>query len=175
MLSKHEGKYYVHSDGRVTQDWTGIASDEFVKVFKAKDCVYAICGNADSVLMLHEVFNKGSKPTQVLRTMSSPEFYPFLKSCSVLVGTAHHGCYSISINPKGFLSDALDVSIIPWPDNSLPQVKGSGFLNVKTLLAAKDKVTPTLVKKSIKDSYKVNHTIGGSIFEASIAINKDSK
>lgn len=172
VMSKHKDHYYIHADGRCTQDWMGIASDEVTKVFEGKDFIFGLAGAAAAQLIIGEALAKETRPMQLLKLLESSEFKPYLRSCSALIATTNHGAYGLSVRPEGFLSSTMTVDIIRWNEGDLPQSIGSGFLNVRTLLSLNSKVTPELVKKAIKDSYKVNHTIGGRISETKLKISK---
>jgi hypothetical protein len=168
VLSKHENHYYMHADGRTSQDWMGIASDNSVKVHTGKDCIYGTCGRAAAKVIVKALLSRTRDPLKMAKLLHHKDFKDILQESSTLVATKKHGCYSINIRGASLFSPKADHSIITWDLDTLPQILGSGFLNVRTLLAQYDKPTPEQVRKAIEDSYKVNHTIGGLISEVKL-------
>lgn len=185
VMSKYDGSYYLTSDGRTTQDWAGIASDETQKVFAGNNCAYGICGNASAKTVIHELLRKSTKPIDVLRHARHESFKGLLKDCSVLVATKKHGCYTLNINAANPFQPEDRLSIIPWSDEQLPQVAGSGFLNVRTALGVikdqegEDNNTnhqhPDSIVWAITQSYKDNHTIGGRVSQVELQLTKAKK
>ncbi len=174
VMTKHDGHYYMTGDGRTTQDWIGISSDNSIKVHEGKDCLYGVCGNASAKLVIKALLDKTRDPLKLLKLMGSKEFKDILQDSAAMVATKKHGCYTLRIDNKKDKDGAktTDFSIVPWQDADLPQMVGSGFISVRTLLAQKNTITPMTVKDSIFDSYKVNHTIGGLITQVKLKVGK---
>ncbi len=174
VLSKYEGHYYMHSDGRTSQDWMGIASDNSIKVYEGKECIYGTCGKAAAKVIIKELLNKTRDPLKMAKLLYHKDFKDILQDSKTLVATKKYGCYTISISmgrSSMFNSGKTECDIILWEDANLPQITGSGFLNVRTLLAQYETdPSPMQVKEAIKDSYKVNHTIGGLISEVKLKV-----
>lgn len=180
VLSKFEGYYYIHGDGRTSQDWMGIFSDESIKVHKGKDCIYGICGNCADILPLSEALKHTRDPFKLLKLLNGKEYKPLIQSTGVLVATTSHGCYSIERRPHRDPAIEADpakrpgATIMPISLAQMPVMDGSGFISVRTLLAQKDpnEISPDVVEDAIQDSYKVNHTIGGKVSSVRLKIGK---
>ncbi len=165
VLSQHEGSYYMTGDGRATEDWRGVCTDNFIKVHSGKDYIYGTCGNCSANVVVKALLAKTRDPIKLLKLMKHKDFKDILQDSSTLVATKKFGCYTLDISKSKvlFTPSAAEGDIILWDDGTLPQIAGSGYLNVRTLLAQKEKASPKEVIKAIEDSYKVNHTIGGKI------------
>lgn len=70
VLTKEKNTYHIHGDGRTSQDWMGIASNNSKKVHEGKDCIFGICGKASAKLIMKDILNKTSAPMQVLRKLT---------------------------------------------------------------------------------------------------------
>lgn len=171
VLSKSNGHYYMTGDGRTSMGWMGIASDTTQKVHQLKDCLYGVCGNASAKMIIEMLLKRTRDPKRLIKLLLHKDFKDILQDCEALIATQKFGCYTISIsNGHPMFKSSGSSEIITWSDESLPQISGSGSLNVKTLLSVnhEDKPTPEQIVKSIEASYKVNHTIGGTITQVSL-------
>ncbi len=170
-LTKYKNTYTISGDGRTSQDWAGVSTDSSIKVFKTKDCIYGGCGHASARLVINKALSRTSDPFKLLKLLNHKDWRDLLQPTSVLVASKKHGAYTVSIDKRGMLSTGHDVNVITWDDGALPQVIGSGFLQVRTLLSMHDngKLSPKVVKDAITSAYKTNHTIGGNITQLSIS------
>lgn len=175
VLTEHEGFYYMTGDGRTSQDWMGIASDNSVKVHEGKECIYGTCGNASAKLVIKALLDKTRDPLKLMRLMKHKDFKDILQNSSTLVATKKHGCFTLGISKIGGLVSGpgeFMCDIVTWDRDCLPQIEGSGFLSVRTLLSQYRETTPEMVKDAIEQSYTVNHTIGGKITQVKLKIGK---
>lgn len=158
-------------DGRTSQDWLGIASDNSIKVHEGKNCIFGTCGKAAAKIIVQNLLKKTQDPFKLIKLLHHKDFKDILQDSHTLVATQRYGCYSLNVRPSSnsmFSSGSAIKDVVLWDDDCLPQIIGSGFLNVRTLLSQYDKVTPELVKESIRTAYKTNHTIGGLITEVKL-------
>lgn len=162
----------MHGDGRTSQDWMGISTNNSVKVHEGKDCIYGTCGKAAAKLVMKDILNKTCNPMQVLRKLHSKDYKDILQDSQTLVATKKYGCYTLSIHGGNPFKAGHQVDICSWDDDALPQIVGSGFLSVRTLLSTQEKITPDAVKWAIQQSFEVNHTIGGKITHVSLPLPK---
>ncbi len=176
VLTEHKGYYYLHGDGRATEGSHGINTDNEVKVYQGKGYMFGQCGECSDLLPLNEALKTTHEPFKLLKLLHSDEFKLLFKNLGVLVATSKHGCYSIDRTPHKDPNIEHDpvkrplATIIPWTREALPQMVGSGYLHVRTLLAQHEVITPDIVKSAIETSYKVNHTIGGKITELKLKV-----
>lgn len=176
VLSRTKDTYYIHSDGRCSQDWMGIASDNAVKVFKEKDCIFGICGSAAAKVVVQQILKKATDPFKVLKLLHHKDFRDILQPCQILVASAKHGAYTVFISEyEGLMSSKIYKGVVTWGDESLPQIVGSGFLNVRSLLSVQKTITPKVVEEAIIQAYTTNHTIGGKVSMVSVKIKKGKK
>lgn len=175
VLTKEKNTYHIHSDGRTSQDWMGISTNNSKKVHDGKDCIFGVCGSAAAKLIIKDVLSKVNNPIQVLRKLHSKDYKDLLQDSQTLVATKKHGCYTLSISTKSLFSTSPNISIVTWDDDALPQIVGSGFLSVRTLLSTQEKITPKIVEWAITQAYEVNHTIGGKISHLSLELPKERK
>lgn len=175
VLSKHKDSYYLHSDSRCTQGAYGIMSDSYTKVYEQKDCIFSVCGEASCVLVMKALLAKTRDPLKLLRLLHHKEFKDILSSCSVLIATTRNGCYILDIDKKGLFDSEAKHSVVTLTDKDLPQMDGSGFVNVRSKLSEYDIVTPDVVKRCIEAAYKDNHTIGGAVQEVKLSVGKRKK
>src|SRR5690348_1942698 len=98
VLSKYAGNYYMHSDGRTSQDWMAIASDNSVKVHKDTDYIYGTCGNASAKVVIKALLKRTRDPFKIIKLLHHKDFRDILQDSCTLVATQRHGCYSISIH-----------------------------------------------------------------------------
>jgi hypothetical protein len=172
VLSKHDGVYHIHGDGRTSMDWMGVATNNSTKVHAGKDYIYGTCGNATAKVVIKALLEKTTDPIKLLRLMHHKDFKDILQDSKTLVATKKHGCYEISIRKQGGLlgNTSASCGVITWDDDALPQMSGSGSLAVGALLSQHDEPMPIHVEQSIQQAFKVNHTIGGKITQVSLDI-----
>ena len=173
VLSKHGGYYHLTGDGRTSQDWMGIASDNTIKVREGKNCIYGTCGKAAAKIVIAHMLAKTQNPIKLLQMMHHKDYKDLLQDSTTLVASPKYGCYTIQIS-NGHILSGKSHSIVTWDEGALPQIIGSGFLSVRTLLSTienKD-ITLQVVNDAILSSYKVNHTIGGKITTVKIKAPK---
>lgn len=154
----------ITGDGRTSQDWMGIFSDETTKVFRKKDFIYGSCGDASSKAVIPELLRKTKcNKMALLNAIKDEEFKDILPNCKTFYAHKTKGMAIMTVDAKNSKDDYGKISILPLEYAQLPQAIGSGFLNVRTLLGNSKKVTQRDVEKAIRDSYKHNHTIGGKV------------
>lgn len=175
VLIKDKNGYHLLGDGRTSQDWMGINTDNSRKVHEGKDCIYGTCGDASAKLIMKDILSKTCNPIQVLRKLHSKDYKDILQNSQTLVATKKHGCYTLTIQDGNPFKSGHEVGICTWDDDALPQMVGSGFLSVRTLLATQENITPQVVEWAISTSYEVNHTIGGKITHVSLLLPKVKK
>lgn len=159
-ICKEKEKYHIVGDGRMTSGHH-IMSDQMVKVGSGKGYIFGICGSASGLLTMKLLLSQSTDPAELL-TMIHQDKYKHLKSLvnHVFVACQYHGVYEMIIDS---FHDKTDVAIIPFEDDALPMVMGSGTPQVKALLAQHEDVTVEHIKKAYHAAYKVNCTIGGKI------------
>ncbi len=180
VMSKNNNKYYLTSDGRTSQGWMGIASDNTVKVHSGKGCIYGVCGNASAKLIMKMLLNKTSDPVKFLKLLHHKDYAHLLQHSTTLVASQKFGCFTVHIHPRSMSpfgsSSGHTCEIIPWDDKNLPQIAGSGSLQVKALLSQyAQEPLPEGVKAAILQAYVTNHTIGGEISQISLDSATDKK
>lgn len=156
-----DGKYKITGDGRTSQDWMGVFSDNTTKVFNEGTHIFGSAGDASSKTVIPVILKKSKgKHINLLRLCRDKDFVDILPNCQTIFAHHKEGIGMLSIH--GSILGGKQVQVLPLQDEQLPQAIGSGFINVRTLLSGKV-TTQKTVEKAIKDSYEVNHTIGGKI------------